>query len=372
MNPDSSQLTAPSGLKERVRRTVLAHGFDRAGFAACGPAPDADRLRRWVERGFAGTMSYIERSLAKREDPRHVLEGARTVIAVALHYQGPGDGGGSGGARGRIAAYARGTDYHRVLEDRLRAACASLRAEHSARFRYYADTGPVLERSWARAAGIGWIGKNACAIDPARGSYFFIGVILTTLEIEPDPPAADHCGSCRLCIDACPTAAIVAPYELDARLCLSYLTIENRGPMPAEIEPLAADLIFGCDICQEVCPFNREAATGDPALAPRPENAAPALEELAALDEEGFRMRFPRSAVRRAKAAGFLRNVIVALGNARSAPAAAAIDRLLEGDAVRGDPMLRGTAERAAARAARRAVQTAHRNHNEQRDPRCT
>jgi epoxyqueuosine reductase len=298
-------------------------------------------------------MGWIERSLAKREDPRLVLEGARTVIAVALHHPAPGRKAPDPvpGDRGRIAAYALGEDYHRIVEARLRAACVSLRAEHDGRFRYHVDTGPVLERSWARAAGIGWIGKNACAIDPARGSYFFIGVILTTLEIEPDPPSADHCGTCRLCIDACPTGAIVAPYELDARRCLSYLTIENRGPMPAGLEPLAGDLIFGCDICQEVCPFNRDPAAGDPALAPREENLAPDLADLASLDEEGFRGRFPRSAVRRAKAAGLLRNVIVALGNARSPRAAAVLSRLLEREAVRADPVIRETAERALARA---------------------
>jgi epoxyqueuosine reductase len=351
MTRDSSDVAAPSSVKESVRRTVLGHGFDRVGFAACGPAPDADRLRRWVERGFAGSMAYIERSVEKREDPRRVLDGARTVIAVALHYPGPELDAGHGG-KGRIAAYARGEDYHQVLEARLRAACGVLSVEHPARFRYYADTGPVLERSWARAAGIGWIGKNTCAIDPAHGSYFFIGVILTTLELEPDTAAADHCGTCRLCIDACPTAAIVAPYELDARRCLSYLTIENRGAMPEDIEPLAADLIFGCDICQEVCPFNREAAAGDLALAPRTENVAPDLGDLAALDEEGFRRRFPRSAVRRAKATGFLRNIIVALGNDRSPRAAPALAGLLAREDVRGDPALRAAAERASARVA--------------------
>ncbi|MBI4601311.1 MAG: tRNA epoxyqueuosine(34) reductase QueG [Planctomycetes bacterium] len=359
MPPDSSDPgppTAPLAGREEVRSLVLAAGFDRVGFAPAGPAPHARDLRRWVERGFAGSMDYIARTLERRQDPRRLLEGARTVIAAAVTYRQPGgpEAAAPAPGRGRIASYALGDDYHRALEARLRRACEALAARFGGRHRWYADTGPVLERDWAERAGVGWIGKNACAIDAARGSYFFLGEILTTLEIEPDAPAEDLCGSCRLCIDVCPTGALVAPRELDARRCISYLTIEHRGPLPEDLEAALGGLVFGCDICQDVCPFNRrEGVPGaDPELEPRPENLDPALEDLAALDREGFRARFPRSAVRRARFEGFLRNVIAALGNWGGARASAVLERLAAREDLRTDPTMAVTLERARRRAA--------------------
>jgi len=303
-------------------------GFDRVGFAAAGIAPHAERFRSWLAEGLHGGMEYLARNAAKRMDPTLAVPGVRTVIALALHYAEEGAEGISArsldearavaaSGRGEISRYAQGTDYHRVLEERLVRLCAALAGrfpEH--RHRYYVDTGPVIERAWAENAGIGWIGKNACAIDPARGSYFFIGVVLTTIEVPADEPAADHCGTCRLCIDACPTEAIVAPYRIDARRCISYLNIEHRGSIPPELREPMGGLVFGCDICQEVCPYNRpDRLGGDPALAPRAENRRPPLEELASLTRETFTQRFPRSAVKRAKAAGLVRNAIVAIGN---------------------------------------------------------
>jgi epoxyqueuosine reductase len=311
-----------------VRGECLEAGFDRAGFAEAGPAPHAERFRDWIREGFAGSMTWIERTAERRLDPRKVLDGARTVIALALHYGSPGDPEKScrsagealdlaRSGRGEISRYARGADYHRVFEARLKRLCAALAERHPPhRFRWYVDTGPVLERTWAEAAGIGWIGKNACAIDPLRGSYFFIGSILTTLEVPPDLPSPGRCGSCRLCIDACPTGAIVAPHRVDARRCISYLTIEERGAIPEDLAGRMGGLIFGCDICQEVCPYNRpDRLHGDPDIASRPENLRPALADLAALDPAGFAARFPRSAVRRAKASGLRRNVLIALRN---------------------------------------------------------
>ena len=231
---------------EEARRIVLAAGFDRVGFARAGTAPSAARLRAWVERGFAGGMEYMTRALGRRSDPTQVLEGARTVIVAAAHYREPGEPPQAPEAgRARIASYAQGTDYHRVIEARLRAACTRLAERFSCRSRWYVDTGPVLERDWAQAAGVGWIGKNTCSIDPERGSFFFLAVILTTLELEPDEPSVDHCGTCRACIDACPTGAIVAPHELDARRCISYLTIEHRGVLPEELEEPIADMGSG-------------------------------------------------------------------------------------------------------------------------------
>jgi epoxyqueuosine reductase len=339
--------------REEIRELALGAGFDRVGFARAGPAPHADRFRDWVSRGYAGTMDYLARTAERRSDPREVLEGARSVLVLALHYGGGAESdrsSRSGGeardlaesGRGEIARYARGTDYHRLMESRLKKLCGKLvEIAPAHRFRYYVDTGPVLERSWAEAAGVGWIGKNGCAIDPIRGSYFFISVILTTLELSSDAPAGDHCGTCRLCIDACPTAAIVEPRVIDARRCISYLNIEHRGPIPEEHRPAMGGIIFGCDICQEVCPFNRsDRLGGDQGLDPRPENIAPALAELAQLSPEGFAARFPRSAVRRAKWTGFLRNVLIAIGNGRRPDHRDLLDRLGEREDIAGDPIL--------------------------------
>jgi epoxyqueuosine reductase len=299
-------------------------------------------------------MAYLARTRERRCDPERVLPGARSVIAVALHYRASGTPWGISNPRtdrAEIAAYAQGADYHQVLESRLIRACEALEREYPASYRYYVDTGPVLEKAWAERAGIGWVGKNTCAIDSERGSFFFIGVILTTLEFEPDPPATDHCGSCRLCIEACPTGAITEPYVLDARRCISYLTIEHRGAIGSGLEEKMANLVFGCDICQEVCPWNApEGLRADPELAPRPENEFPSLPELARLTPERFRDRFPRSAVRRAKFGGFLRNAIIALGNSGRSEYIRLLEELRASEHVRSDPALLETLERASAR----------------------
>jgi epoxyqueuosine reductase len=349
--------------RDEVRAAATAAGFDRAGFARAGPAPHAAELREWLARGFASSMSWLERAPERRADPREVLPGARTVIVLAVHYGEPGEEDRScrsGAEAERLAAcggaeisrYARGADYHRVLEGRLKAFCAALRALFPGdTFRYYVDTGPVLERDWAQAAGIGWIGKNACAIDPSRGSYFFLAEVLATAEIEPDPPAVDRCGTCSLCLESCPTGAIVSPRVVDARRCISTLTIEERGPIAPELRPGLGGLVFGCDICQEVCPFNRtDRLRGDPELSPRPENRRPSLESLAALDAEAFARRFPRSAVRRARLAGLLRSVATAAGNGAAAGGAglrAVLERLAGREDVRADPVLAEAVESA-------------------------
>lgn len=345
MVPDSRS-PLPVTERERLRRRLLDCGFDRVGFAGADRAPDAGRLRRWVERGFAADMQYMKRNLDRREDPRGLLPGARTVIVLAVHHPGPEAEALPEGPTGRacIAAYARGRDYHRILERRLRTACSVLEAEFPARYRWYVDTGPVLERSWAARAGVGWIGKNTCAIDPRAGSYFFLGVIVTTLGVPADSPATDHCGTCTRCIDACPTDAIVDAFQLDSRRCISYLTIENRGLIPQEHAAHFGNLVFGCDICQEVCPYNRRATRpADPELAPREANLAPRLADLAGLTEARFRERFQASPVLRARYRGFLRNVLVALGNDPDREAEDAL-RALEGrPEVQQDPTLRET-----------------------------
>ncbi|MBN1443818.1 MAG: tRNA epoxyqueuosine(34) reductase QueG, partial [Planctomycetes bacterium] len=337
-------------LREAIRERILREGFDRVGFARAGRAPGADLFEEWLRRGHHASMEYLARNRRRRVDPREVLPGARTVIVAALDYRAASSYGIAAprADRGEISCYARGEDYHRIIEPRLRRACRWIREEHAAGARWYADTGPVLEKSWAQEAGVGWIGKNTCSIDPERGSFFFLGAILTTLELPPDPPARDRCGECRLCIDACPTGAIIEPRVLDARRCISYLTIEHRGEIPPELEERIGQLVFGCDICQEVCPWNRpDRQARDPETAPREENVFPPLADLAALDREGFARRFARSAVKRARFEGLLRSAIIAAGNSGRRDFLKLLDRLGDRVDVREDPALRATLERA-------------------------
>lgn len=347
-------------MKEELRARVLAAGFDAAGFARAGRAPDAGRLAAWLAAGFAAGMDYMARTAEARTDTGRVLPGARTAIAVALFYRRRGESSRSAASsgearalarsgRGEIAAYARGRDYHRLMTRRLRRLAAALRlAFPGESFRPAVDTAPVLERSWAAAAGLGWIGKNACAIDPREGSHFFIGVVLTTLEVPPDAPLADRCGSCRRCLDACPTGALVEPYRLDARRCLSYQTIENRGEIPEELRPAMGGLVFGCDICQEVCPYNRpeggrEEGGGrtDPALAARLENVRPELGTLLRETIVSYDARFAGSAARRARRSGMIRNLLVAVGNGGRAEDRALLDWAAGRPEVAEDPVVR-------------------------------
>jgi epoxyqueuosine reductase len=329
---------------ECIRSLAREAGFSRIGFAPADRRAGSAALEEWLARGFHGEMSYLERTHAKRSDPRLVLEGARTVCVLAVDYRATGAFGVASplADRAEIATYARGTDYHDVLDARLRTLCERLSARHpGAGFRYYADTGPVLEKAWAAEAGIGWIGKNTCSIDRENGSYYFLSVILTTLAIPATRPANDLCGTCRICIDACPTGALIEPYILDARRCISYLTIELRGEIAPELEPALANLVFGCDICQDVCPWNRTVlGSPDPALRCREENVFPELVGLLALDEEGFRRRFPRSPVRRTKWRGFLRNVIIAAGNSGSSAVLEGLRRLESRADVAAEPIL--------------------------------
>jgi len=348
-------LSAPaSDLAERVRGVGLALGFDRVGIASAEPGSDTGFLREWIARGFAGEMEYLPKRLEERVDPRLVLPGARSVIAVGLVYD-PGDPGETGPpsrtgrtgptGRARLARYALGDDYHEVLRDRLRAfesALAAL-APGPVGVRGYVDTGPVQERAFAARAGLGWIGKNTCLIDPALGSYLFLGVLVTDLALAPDAREPDHCGSCRACLDACPTQAFPEPYVLDARRCLAYTTIELRGSIPDELRAGQGEWVFGCDICQEVCPWNartRREIPPDPLglrtrLGPRGHWRGPALEWLLGLSEGDWRQATRRSAVRRTGYQGLLRNALVAAGNSRDPALVEAVRRHAEGpDAV--------------------------------------
>jgi len=289
-------------------------------------------------------MAYLatDRHRERRASIGRVLPGARSVVCVALCYESVRDA--TRDARlGRIARSAGGEDYHRVKRDRLGELERYIQLELAgARTLSYSDTGAILERDWAQRTGLGWIGKNTCLLSPSVGSYFLLGEILVDRALDASAPfATDHCGTCSRCIDACPTGAIVAPHRLDARRCISYLTIELRGPIPRELRPLVGDWIFGCDVCQEVCPWNRFAPPAREARLHARSLEGWTLERFLDLDDAAFRELFETSPIRRAKRAGFLRNVCVALGNRRDVAAAPRLARTLREDP---EPLVRGHA----------------------------
>ncbi len=302
-------------------------GFELAGVAAAAPAPEITYFREWVRQGMAGEMAYLtDRRADVRSDPAFLLPSVRSVICVGKLYNAPRPHSTESphGESAWISRYAWGEDYHRVLRQGLARLVRKLQQHTSAPFEWKAcvDTAPLLERAYARRAGLGWIARNTCLINQQLGSWFFLGELLTSLEIEPDTPPPDRCGSCTRCVDACPTKAILPThrpegpaYALDARRCISYFTVELRGSVPEMFRRPSGNHVFGCDICQDVCPWNRNApATNDPAFAPR--HFAPPLERLAALSEQEFREVFLATPVTRAKYAGFLRSVAIAMGNA--------------------------------------------------------
>ena len=306
-------------LKTQLVDLAREIGFDSCRIACCSPPAHGKEFRDWLDDGAQGEMNYMARGEEKRRDPRRILPGAKSIIVLALNYfQGETPHSGVATA-GRIARYAWGDDYHDVIDAKLRKIDSLLR-EVGGEQKCYVDTGPILERDYAAAAGIGWHGKSTMLIDEKLGTWFFLAEILTTLELPPDEPARDRCGSCTRCIDACPTGAITAPHKLDARLCISYLTIELKGAIPPELRPLIGDRIFGCDDCLDACPWNRFAEVSrETAFAARRSTTAFSLRDYLGLSEGEFRVLFRNSPIKRIKRCGFLRNVCVALGNVGTA-----------------------------------------------------
>jgi epoxyqueuosine reductase len=298
-------------IKEKAR----ALGFQLVGVAPAGPSPESLFYPQWLERGFAGEMSYLARQTSARLNPQEILPGVRSVIVCAVNYNSDRPLTTLDRARAWISRYAWGEDYHETLQDRLRELAAHIQTS-GGETRAYVDTGPLLERVFAKYAGVGWFGKNTCIIDQRIGSWLFLGCVLTSLELDYDTPVPDRCGSCTRCIDACPTQAIVEPYVLDSRRCISYLTIELRGDIPGEWREGIGHHLFGCDICQDVCPWNRKApSTADAAFQPRSGLFWPELDRLLDMQEDEWRSLIRGTAMKRAKVKGLLRNLMIVSGN---------------------------------------------------------
>jgi epoxyqueuosine reductase len=301
--------TAPRLDSAAIKRRALELGLDVCGITSAEPARHAAFFRDWAARGEAGEMAWLVRETGRRSDPRLVLPDARSLVVAGLNYWQPSPAG-----RGRIARYALGDDYHEVLLEKL-CSLADEIAAHGAAAKVYVDTGPVLEKPLAQRAGLGWQGKSTMLINRTRGPWLLLGEIITTLELEPDEPERDHCGSCTRCLDACPTRAITAPYQLDARRCIAYLTIELKGSIPEDMRPLIGDRVYGCDECLDVCPWNRFAQTTREARFLASTETSGDLRDLLDLTNTEFKRRFARSPILRLKRRGLLRNVCVVLGN---------------------------------------------------------
>src|SRR5437773_548622 len=331
-----------AAIREAIRAQALAMGFDAVGFAEArlAEAARAD-LAEYIDRGYHGDMGWLAHTAARRGDPRTLWPDARTVIVLGLNYGGVDDSGAADPERGVISVYARGQDYHDTVKKRLKTLARWIAERWPGELKVFVDTAPVMEKPLAQRAGLGWQGKHTNLVSREFGSWLFLGAIFTASDLPRDEPDSDHCGSCTACQDICPTAAFPAPYKLDARRCISYLTIENKGPIPHEFRKSIGNRIYGCDDCLAVCPWNKFAQEGREAkLAARAELQAPSLVELARLDDAAFRTPFSKSPVKRIGRDRFVRNVLIAIGNAGDASLAPEAERLL-GDA---SPLVRGAA----------------------------
>jgi epoxyqueuosine reductase len=335
-----------TSLKARIFEKASELGFCACGIARADAAPEAgERLKEWIAAGNHGEMSWMEARAEQRATPQGLWPEAKSVIALAMSYAPAADPLALAEARerGRISVYAQGTDYHKVVKKALKAMGRWLAEEAGCELKLFVDTAPVMEKPLSAAAGIGWQGKHSNLLSREHGSWLFLGVIYTTLDLQPDEPAKPHCGSCTRCIDACPTGAIIAPNLVDARRCISYLTIEHAGPIPLEFREALGNRIYGCDDCLAVCPWNRFAseAQANKAFAPRPELAAPALADLLSLDDGSFRELFSGSPIKRIGVNRMIRNCLIAAGNSGDSSLRVAIERHLNSD----DPVVADAAK---------------------------
>ncbi len=330
--------------KDAIRAQALKLGFDTCGFVRVDqPWLAGERLAEFVRLGRHGAMDWIETTRERRSHPNAMWPGARSALVLGLNYGPDRDPREQllDRARAAISVYAQGDDYHELIKGRLKTLGGWIAAKFGCEVKVFVDTAPLMEKPLAQAAGIGWQGKHTNLVSRDFGSWLFLGSILTTLEIEPDPPEGDHCGQCRACLDVCPTNAFPAPYQLDARACLSYLTIEHKEPMPREYRAAMGNRIYGCDDCLAVCPWNKFAQTArEQRLQARDALRGPALEDLARLHDISFRALFAKSPVKRIGRDRFIRNVLYAIGNSGEARLAAEAERLLDDLS----PLVRGAA----------------------------
>ncbi len=339
---------SPAELRDAIRAAALKLGFDAVGFAAArlDPAARAERLGRlaqFVEDGWQGDMSWLGERSAERADPQTLWPEAKTVVSLALNYGPAGDPLGvlDHTDRAAISVYAQGRDYHEVMKTKLKALGRFIWDTYRHELKVFVDTAPLMEKPTAQAAGHGWLGKHTNLVSRRFGSWLFLGELLLSIELPTDKAETDHCGECHACLNVCPTNAFPAPYRLDARRCISYLTIEHEGAIERELRPLLGNRIYGCDDCLAVCPWNKFAqAARETALAPRPATDAPALADLATLDDRAFRRRFAGTAIKRIGRDRFLRNVAYALGNSGTPASLPAVERLLADPS----PLVRGAA----------------------------
>ncbi len=346
-------------LKESIKAKAAELGFVACGFTRADAVPEAGaQLRQWIAAGHHGEMGWIEDRAEQRASPQGLWREAQSVIALAMSYAPATDpmALASATSRGRISVYAQGADYHKVVKKALKAmgrwladeAAHSTSSGERCQLKVFVDTAPVMEKPLSAAAGLGWQGKHTNLLNREHGNWLFLGVIYTTLKLEPDQPATDHCGSCSRCMTACPTDAIIAPHQIDARKCISYLTIEHSGPIPHEYRAAIGNRIYGCDDCLAVCPWNRfaQAAQANSAFAPRAELAAPALADLLGLDDAAFREMFSGSPIKRIGVARMIRNCLIAAGNSGDPALKPAVERHL----ASADPVVADAAAWAIAR----------------------
>ncbi|NWG91692.1 MAG: tRNA epoxyqueuosine(34) reductase QueG [Parvularculaceae bacterium] len=337
-------MTAPPLIAERIKKQAIGLGFDDARIARADAIPDAPaRLRAFLDAGRHGDMAWMETRAGERGDPRTLWAAARSIVMLGLNYGPDGDPLAilEQRDRGAVSVYARGRDYHDVVKKKLKALGRFIAETFACEVKVFVDTAPVMEKPLAEAAGVGWQGKHTNLVSRRHGSWLFLGAVFTTLDLEADEKGADHCGQCRRCLDICPTDAFPAPYELDARRCISYLTIEHKGPIPKEFRAAIGNRIYGCDDCLAVCPWNKFAsASREAQLRERADLAAPPLDALSALGDGAFRERFSGSPIKRIGRDRFVRNVLIAIGNSGEAGLSRHARALLDDPS----PLVRGAA----------------------------